>query len=157
MATNIFQREVGQLLRQSFPIANRLDDAFTNREGGFQVSRKPYDFYGCTSMGTYFGAEAKKVQEIRFPIRNLEEHQRAALSKLEDNTAHAFLFINWRYTHKAGEAIWIPFHQYCAVEYLVLSTGTKSLKPDNFDEDWFLKRVTGGWSIPETHNLYYLI
>lgn len=156
MSTNIFQREISSLLRQTFPVAYRLDDAFTNREGGFQVSKKPYDFYGCTSMGIYYGAEVKKVQEVRFPIRNLEEHQRTALAKLEDNTALAFIFINWR-SNRAGEAIWIPFGKYCEVEYEVLSTGTKSLKPDDFDEDWFLTRITGGWSIPKTHKLYYLI
>ena len=156
MSTNIFQTETGQLLNRTFPICERFDDAFKNRFGDFRVSKKPYDFFGATKTGKYWGAEAKKVIVGRFPIRNLEEHQRKALSKLEDNNALAFLFINWR-VKRAGETIWIPFEAYCEVEYRVLSKGRKSVTPNDFDEDWFLVRGTGLWTIPPNHNLYHLI
>jgi hypothetical protein len=156
MSTNVFQVEVGNLLRDIFPVSERMDDAAGNRFGGFQVSKKPYDYFGSTTTGRFWCAEAKKVQEIRFPFRNLESHQRIALAKAEDNNALAFVFINWRYK-RAGEAIWITFEDYCNIEYRVLSSNRKSLLPNHFDENWFLTRKTGGWSVPENHNLYKLI
>lgn len=96
------------------------------------------------------------VKTNRFPIRNLEEHQRYALAHLEDNNCLAFLFINWR-NNKAGSAIWITFKDYSEIEYIVLSDGVKSLKPDNFTDEWFLKRVSGGWIVPDNHRLKYLL
>lgn len=133
-----------------------MDDAAGNRYGGYQVSKKPYDFLGATKTGKYWSAEAKKVKEMRFPIRNLEEHQRKALSTVEDNNGLSFIFINWRY-NRAGEAIFITFSEYCEIEYKILSSGRKSLTPNDFDECWFLKRITGGWEVPQEHELYKLI
>lgn len=157
MPTNVFQREVGSLLGSVFVISERVDDAATNRYGTFQVSKKPYDFYGATKHGQLWGAEAKMVKEIRFPIRYLTQEQRESLRKLEDNNCLAFLAINWRYK-QAGETILIPFGEYCNIEYCnVVSNGRKSIKPDDFDEDWFLVRETGGWSIPRNHKLYKII
>lgn len=156
MSTNIFQKEVGSFLKENFTIAARLDDSFKNKTGGFQVTKKPYDFYGATFDGKHWGAEAKMVKKTRFPIRNLELHQRDALSSLEDNNCLAFLFINWRYK-LSGKTIWITFSEYSEIEYMALCNNIKSLTPDNFDTDWFLKRQSGKWIVPENHKLYGII
>lgn len=156
MATNVFQKEVGSLLASSFIISERVDDAATNRYGTFQVSKKPYDFYGATKTGKLWGAEAKMVKEPRFPVRYLTQEQRLSLSKLEDNNCLAFVIINWRYP-RTGEAILIPFGEYCLVEYNNISNARKSVKPVDFDEDWFLVRQVGGWIIPKNHKLHHLL
>lgn len=156
MSTNVFQQEVGKLLKLYFPVAERLDDALTNRYGTYQVSKKPYDFFGCTKNGVYWCAEAKMIKVERFPIRNLDTHQRDDLAKVSDNNGLSFVFINWRYK-RAGEAIWITFNEYSEIEYEILSKNIKSLKPNDFDENWFLTRKNNSWEIPPTHNLYNLI
>lgn len=106
--------------------------------------------------GIHWGAEAKMVKEKRFPTINLKLHQRKALSNLEDNNCLAFLFINWRYK-STGETIWIPFEEYCSIEYVVISSGRKSVNVNDFEKHWFLERITGGWEVPSTHPLYILI
>jgi penicillin-binding protein-related factor A (putative recombinase) len=156
MSSNIFQQEVGRLLKDSFIVSYRLDDAFKNKFGGFQVTKKPYDFYGATKSGTYFGAEAKKVKSVRFPMSNLYEHQRNALQLLTDNNCYGFLFINWR-VKLSGTAIWITYNEYIKVEEEVRQRGIKSLKPTDFNGHWFLERVSRGWSVPKEHKLRELL
>ena len=156
MSTNIFQNETGKFLKTHFPIAIRFDDSFKNKYGGFQVTRKPYDFFGATKKGVYFGAEAKKVISVRFPIVNLYEHQRQALAQLEDNKCFAFLFINWR-VQRSGATIWITYKEYKIIENAKLLEGRKSLKPDDFDSKWFLERNSGEWTVPKEHHLRKLL
>lgn len=156
MSTNIFQQETGKFLKTYFPVAERLDDALLNKFGTYQVSKKPYDFFGCTKNGIYWCAEAKKVILERFPIRNIETHQRESLAKVSDNNGLSFLFINWRYK-LSGEAIWITFNEYCEIEYELLSKNRKSLTPNDFDENWFLVRKNPTWIVPPNHYLYNLI
>ena len=152
MSTNIFQQEVGAFLKANFIIAERLDDAYKNKFGGFQVSKKPYDFFGATKNGIFFGAEAKKIQTVRFPFINLYSHQRDALDLLGKNKCHGFLFINWRYK-QAGEAIWIEYKNYKRIENKVKKLGRKSIKPTDFNKHWFLERISGGWVVPKGHRL----
>ena len=152
MSSNIFQNEVDKFLKNNFPVAIRFDDSGKNKFGGFQVTKKPYDFFGATKKGIYFGAEAKKVQSDRFPLNNLYQHQREALQHLESNKCKSFLLINWR-RQRAGSAIWITYKDYIAIENRILESGRKSVKPTDFEEFWFLERVSGGWIVPETHKL----
>lgn len=151
--SNEFQREVSKLLKSTFSIAYRLDDTSGNRGGTFQVSRKPFDFFGATNKGIFWGAESKRVKSERFPIINISPHQRTALIDLHNNNCFAWLFINWRFNHKAGTAIWIPFDEYCEIEYVAIAEDRKSLKASDFKEKWFLSRVTGGWRVPKEHPL----
>lgn len=127
-----------------------------NKFGTYQVSQKPYDFFGCTKNGLYWCAEAKKVILERFPIRNIADHQRVSLSKVSDNNGLAFLFINWRYK-RSGETIWITFNEYCDIEYDIISKDRKSITPNDFDENWFLTRQPSNWIVPTNHYLYNLI
>lgn len=150
---NEFQQEVSKLLRDRFFIATRLDDVAFNRLGGRVVSKKPYDFVGATEDGRFWAAEIKRVKSRRFPTALIAEHQRLALIAASNSECHSWLFINWR-TNRAGIAIWIPFEDYCDVEYINISKGVKSVTSEDFDSKWQLKRVTGGWEIPETHPLY---
>lgn len=151
--SNEFQREVSRLLKATFSLAYRLDDTSGNRGGTFQVSRKPFDFFGATNKGIFWGAESKRVKSERFPIINISPHQRTALIDLHNNNCIAWLFINWRINKTTGKAIWIPFEDYCEVEYLAISEGRKSIKSLEFDSKWFLDRVSGGWKVPEGHPL----
>ncbi len=157
MASNIFQKEIGKLLDKSFPLSERISDAANNRYGTFQVSRKPYDFYGATKKGILWGTEVKMVKSPRFPIHNIPMHQRDALSKLTDLGCLAFLAINWRCGRTDNNAIFANFSDYADLEYLIISDKRKSTKPLDFPQNWFLHRVTEGWEIPSTHYLYNLL
>lgn len=152
MATNIFQKEMGVFLKDNFIIAERLDDAFKNKFGGFKVSKKPYDFFGATKRGKFWGAEVKKVKTTRFPFRNIPQHQRDALFELETNNCYGFIFINWRLP-RAGKAVWIRYLDYLELENKAKQNNRKSIKAKDFPKHWFLERVTGGWNIPKSHRL----
>lgn len=157
---NIFQQEIGSFLKERYLIAERLDDANRNRNNTFQVSKKPYDYFGALSNGKFWGAEVKKVATTRFPLSNLSQDQRKSLMVLEDNNCLAWIFLNWRFRdklHRVGYAIWIPFSDYCDVEYLAVSDGRKSLKPSDFDKQWFIGREAARWIVPYYHPLYKLL
>lgn len=151
--SNEFQQEISKLLKSTFILAYRLDDTSGNRGGTFQVSKKPFDFFGATQKGIFWGAESKRVKSERFPISNISPHQRQALIDLYNNNCLAWLFINWRTNNRTGKAIWIPFEDYCEIEYLAISDNRKSLKIYDFPEKWFLERISGGWKVPKEHPL----
>lgn len=151
---NDFQIEIGKFLSNRFPVNHRIADSNTNRYGSFQVSQKPFDFFGIYKSGKLFAAEVKRIKAQAFPIRNLKEHQRKALIDVSDNGGLAWVFINWR-ERKDNRAIWIPFDEYCEIEYLIMGEqGRKSLRSEFFDDKWFLKRITGGWEVTNEHPLY---
>ncbi|OGC94053.1 MAG: hypothetical protein A2W25_11770 [candidate division Zixibacteria bacterium RBG_16_53_22] len=149
MARNEFEREVGELLRAIYPIAERLDDAAFNRAGQRQVRQKPWDYYGATIDGKFWAAEVKRVKSPRFPLENLKPHQRAGLI-VAASVGLALVFINWRTDRKAGIAIMVPFDTYYQVEQAAMANNRKSLKPKDFDSSWQLERVTGGWKVPDS-------
>lgn len=157
MTSNIFQKEMGKLLEHAFPISERISDAANNRYGSFQVSKKPYDFYGATKEGVLWGTEVKMIKSPRFPVHNIPMHQRDALSKLADLGCMPLLAINWRCGRASNDAILANFSDYADIEYLIISDKRKSLKPQDFPQNWFLHRIVGGWEIPDTHYLYHLL
>ncbi len=156
MARNEFEREVGQMLATIFPFRRRLDDVAFNRDGNRQVSLKAFDYFGCTHSGQFWAAEVKRTVQRRFPMENIREHQRAGLGQLAGYGAHAWLFINWRWsTPRAGLAIWIPYLDYieCEKEWKLFH---KSVVPADLNSQWFLRRVAGGWRVPDNHPLRIL-
>lgn len=159
MARNEFEAEIGQLLKGLFVVAERLDDVAFNRLGGRQVKKKPYDFFGATKTGLFWGAEVKRVKSHLFPLRNFVEHQHEALATLSMNFCHAWVFMNWR-TKKVGGsrgtgiAIWIPYCLFDTTSARVLSAGRKSLRPTDFPSEYTLVRVSKGWFLDITHPLY---
>ncbi len=157
MASNEFQREIGSLLSKTFPISERLDDSFNNRYGGFQVSKKPYDFYGCDKNGTLWVLEAKRVKSVRFPLNNLKPHQKTALKSVHANKGNSFVAINWRCGNKGGVSILTTISNYLTVERRVKKEGRKSIKASDFSSFWFLNKIKGGWEIPQKHRIRRLL
>lgn len=153
MARNEFETEVGILLKSLFPIALKLDDVAFNRDGGRQVTQKPWDYYGCTKKGRFWVAEAKRVRLRSFPFANLRDHQSVALEEAQ-KFAYSWLFINWRIGgfRGTGQAVWITYREYKAVmEDILATTGRISVRPEAFNEHWHLEKVTGGWKAPPKH------
>lgn len=151
MARNVFEVEIKDLLKTIFPVAERLDDSAYNREGGRQVRKKPYDYFGCTMHGRFFAAEAKMVHEPRFYFPALfSDHQHEALALAARHDAWAWVFINWRHAVKGewgkpGVAIWCHYCLFKETIDAALEAGRKSVKPFDFDRKYWLDRVTGGW------------
>lgn len=153
MARNEFEREVGDLLKGLFPIAERLDDAAFNREGLRQVRQKPWDYYGATYSGRFWAAEVKRVKSTRFPLVNFKPHQHESMIRLIHYGLLAWVFINWRLggSRGTGTAIWIPYLLFDVTSRGVQEKGRKSLKSDDFENFWQLERCSGGWSVPNCH------
>ena len=157
MARNEFEKEVSDLLKSLFPIAERVDDVAFNRAGGRQVSKKPWDYYGVTQqMHLFWVAEVKRVKATSIPFANFKEHQLQALSNVNKLGLFAWVFINWRIKRlgRAGIAVWLP--------YVIFETAIDEVKPtrsslrhDHFHPAWRLERITGGWCVPEEHPYYH--
>ncbi len=159
MARNEFETEMGKMLRGLFVVAERLDDVAFNRLGGRQVKKKPYDFFGATKTGSFWGAEVKRVKSHLFPLRNFAEHQHEALAALSENNCHAWVLINWRTAKVGGKrgtgiAIWVPYFFFDTVCNRVQRDGRKSVQPADFPNNWFLARVPGGW-MPHVEHPFY--
>lgn len=151
MSSNNFQNEVGDLLKSRYKIAHRIHDS-PNRYGGYEVSQKPYDFFGATKLGLLWGAEAKRVKSTNFPFRNISEHQAESLLELGD---YGWLFINWRtkkFGGRTGCAIWIPYYEFFHMYQEQIDK--QSVGPADFPDIWFLHRMAGGWVVPEKHPLF---
>ncbi len=144
--TNEFQKEVGDFLRRYMGVVVRIDDSAGNRYGGWQVTKRPYDYCGILGRGgIYFAAEAKRVKVPRFAFCLLTEDQRNALLQVTAWLGYAWVFINWRTGRRGGAAIWINYVDYLYIEEQCLNQGRKSIRAEDFPETYHLKRVRGGW------------
>lgn len=147
MARNVFEREVGEFLKRTFPIAERVDDVAFNRSGSRKVRAKPWDYYGCTAHGQLWVAEAKSVRNPRFPLANFYPHQHEALSKAEESGATAYVFINWRTggARGTGDAVMVNYSAFADAISKALGEKRASLKISDFADSTHLERVNGGW------------
>lgn len=139
---NEFQDEAGQFLRSRFKVCFRFDDSYARP--------RPFDFFGQTKKGKFWVAEVKRVKTHRFPVGNISTNQREFAEFFTEEGGYYWLMINWRELG-TGRACWIPWELYRDIEEYRMSRGKRSINPRNFDVEWFLKRITGGWEIDDAH------
>jgi penicillin-binding protein-related factor A (putative recombinase) len=156
VARNEFETEVGEFLKENFPMACRIDDVAMNRHGGRQVSKKPYDYYGSTIDGIIWVAEAKRVKSRSFTFGLFKEHQHAGQASCN---GFSFVFLNFRVKSggcPCGTAWWLPYQEFVNLIELARSFGRSSIAEAYIDKKFALKRKTGGWDVDDKHPLFCL-
>lgn len=138
-----FEREIGDMLRQIYPLVGRCPDV----RGQRYTSPKRFDYWSCDGAGIFTADECKATRLHVFEFSKIPAHQREALTTVIEAGGLAYLDLNLRGKRDPGLAWRIPWNQWLRFEKGWHKKSVRASFLAGAFREFELYRITGGWEV----------